>query len=196
MLYFLHELSDLPLPLEQLRSRDPRGGRAPEPTTPSKKNAPAPAVTSPAFRDAFARPGLAQVPVNTGSPKAVARPVPVVEKPEKPKVRRSQDTSKEPQADAGHAEKPDLGPTEPALLRDLPFTLQGLSSTNLTFPTSTALKLPATLPVPIISLLHTLAEPAILYRGLAEFVESADGGLIGQSFRSALAKELRAYWAW
>jgi gamma-tubulin complex component 3 len=192
MLYFLHELSDLPLPLEQLRSRDPRS-RAPEPTTPSKKNAPAPAVTSPAFRDAFARPGLAQLPVNAGSPKAIARSAPVVEKPEKQKVRRSQDTSKEPQADPAQPEKPDQGPTEPALLRDLPFTLQGLSSTNLTFPTSTALNLPATLPVPIISLLHTLAEPAILYRGLAEFVESADGGLIGQSFRSALAKELRAY---
>lgn len=86
-----------------------------------------------------------------------------------------------------------MAPSEPTLLRDLPFTLQGLSSTNLVFPSSTALKLPTNLPVPIISLLHTLAEPAILYKGLAEFVESGDGGLIGQSFRSALAKELRAY---
>jgi gamma-tubulin complex component 3 len=192
MLYFLHELSDLPLPPEQPESRDPRS-RPHEPTTPSKNHSTAPAVTSPAFRDAFARPGLPPLPVHTGSPKAVVRPAPAADKAEKKKERRPQDTSREQQADATPAEKPAMGPTEPALLRDLPFTLQGLSSTNLTFPSSTALKLPPNLPVPIISLLHTLAEPAILYRGLAEFVESAEGGLIGQSFRSALAKELRAY---
>jgi gamma-tubulin complex component 3 len=85
------------------------------------------------------------------------------------------------------------GPTEPSLLRDLPFTLQGLSSTNLTFPSSTVLKLPSTLPVPLISLLHTLAEPSLLYRGLNDFVHSTEGGLVGQSFRSALDKELRSY---
>lgn len=192
MLHFLHELSDLPLPPEQPRSRDSRH-RSHEPTTPSKKHPTAPAVTSPAFHDAFARPGLTQLPVNTGSPKASVRAPPAVDKAEKRKERRAREASKEPQAASGHAEKPDMGPTEPALLRDLPFTLQGLSSTNLVFPSSTVLTLPATLPVPIISLLHTLAEPAILYKGLAEFVESADGGLIGQSFRSALAKELRAY---
>ncbi|EAT86531.1 spindle pole body subunit [Parastagonospora nodorum] len=195
MLYFLHELSDLPLPQEQPRTRDSRS-RSHEPTTPSKKHSNAPAVTSPAFREAFARPGLTTLPVNTGSPKASTRqaPPPVLEKPERKKERRPQSATKEQQqADAGHVERPETGPSEPALLRDLPFTLQGLSSTNLIFPSPTALNLPPSLPVPIISLLHTLAEPAILYRGLAEFVESADGGLIGQSFRSALAKELRAY---
>jgi gamma-tubulin complex component 3 len=84
------------------------------------------------------------------------------------------------------------GPTEPTLLRELPFTLQGLSSTNLVF-SSAALKLPPTLPTPLISLLHTLAEPSLLYRGLSEFVESTEGGLVGQSFRSALGRELRSY---
>jgi gamma-tubulin complex component 3 len=197
MLYFLHELSDLPHPPEQPRSRDSHS-RSHEPTTPSKSRpaagaGAAAAVTSPAFRDAFARPGLAQLPAATGSPKAVARPAPAADRAEKRKERRPQEAVKEPHADAGPVQKPEMGPTEPALLRDLPFTLQGLSSTNLIFPSSTALKLPSNLPVPLVGLLHTLAEPAILYRGLAEFVEASDGGLVAQSFRSALAKELRAY---
>ncbi len=59
---------------------------------------------------------------------------------------------------------------ETALLRDLPFTLQGLSSATLPFSKETALKLPPTLPSPMISLLHTLAEPSLLYRGLGNFV--------------------------
>jgi gamma-tubulin complex component 3 len=192
MLYFLHQLSDLPLPAEQLAFRDART-RSREPTTPSKHTASAHTTASPAFREAFAKPGLSQLPVNGGSPKATTRAVPVPDKTEKRRERRPQEKAKEQQADGGHVEKSDMGPSESALLRDLPFTLQGLSSTNLVFPSSTALKLPANLPVPIISLLHTLAEPALLYKGLAEFVESADGGLVAQSFRSALAKELRAY---
>ena len=84
-------------------------------------------------------------------------------------------------------------PTEAALLRDLPFTLQGLSSTNFRFSSSTTLQLPTTLPIPIISLLHTLAEPSLLYRGLSEFVQSKEEGLIGQSLRSAIGSELRSY---
>ncbi|KAL5117038.1 Microtubule-nucleating Tub4p (gamma-tubulin) complex component [Pleosporales sp. CAS-2024a] len=175
MLCFLHELSGLPR-------------AAPAPSTPSRNPA------SPAFRDAFARPGLPQLPVHTGSPTASARPAPpAADKPERRKERRLQSATKEPPADARPADTRATGPSEPALLRDLPFTLQGLSSTHLTFPSSTALQLPPTLPVPTIGLLHALAEPAILYKGLAEFVDAADGGLIGQSFRSALAKELRAY---
>ena len=174
-------------------TRDQRS-RSREPTTPSKHQS---ASNQPhAFRDAFAKPGLSQIPVNAGSPKASARAAPLPDRSEKPRERRERrqtDPSKEQQAEAKEVDKVDMPPTESALLRDLPFTLQGLSSTNLIFPSSTALKLPANLPVPIISLLHTLAEPALLYRGLAEFVEAGDGGLIGQSFRSALAKELRAY---
>ncbi|KAF2133676.1 hypothetical protein P153DRAFT_330077 [Dothidotthia symphoricarpi CBS 119687] len=197
MLYFLHQLSDLPHPPEQSLSQDSRS-RSREPTTPKHQPSTAQAHGSPAFRDAFARPGLAQLPTNEGSPKASARPAPAAiksdtNKPEKRRERRARETSQEQQADASPADTADLAPSERALLRDLPFTLQGLSSTNLTFPSSTTIKLPANLPVPIVSILHTLAEPAILYRGLAEFVESSDGGLIGQSFRSALAKELRAY---
>lgn len=83
--------------------------------------------------------------------------------------------------------------TESALLRDLPFTFQGLSSVNFTFTSPSTLTLPANLPLPLVSLLHDLAEPSLLYRNLSAFVESGDEGLIGQSLRSALGNELRSY---
>lgn len=82
---------------------------------------------------------------------------------------------------------------ENGLLRDLPFNLQGLSSTNLQFQSATSLKLPSNLPAPIISLLNSLAEPCLLYKGLSAFVESSDGGLVNQSLRAAIANELRSY---
>ncbi|KAK0635875.1 Spc98 family-domain-containing protein [Bombardia bombarda] len=87
----------------------------------------------------------------------------------------------------------EVEPTEMALLRDLPFTLQGLSSTTMPFAAETKLKLPPTLPPPIISLLHTLAEPSLLYRGLGTFVSSPAKGLLGQSLRAAINNELRSY---
>ena len=79
------------------------------------------------------------------------------------------------------------------MLRDLPFTLQGFSSTHLPFSDKSSLKLPTSLPVPLISLLHTLAEPSLLYKSLSEFVETSEGGLVGQSLRSAIGLELRSY---
>lgn len=84
-------------------------------------------------------------------------------------------------------------PTDTVILRDLPFTLQGLSSTHLPFTAVSTLALPSNLPLPVISLLHTLAEPSLLYRSLSEFVQSKDDGLIGQSLRSAIGSELRSY---
>ena len=64
---------------------------------------------------------------------------------------------------------------------------------NVKFTSSSSLSLPPTLPIPIISLLHTLAEPCLLYRGLAGFVEASEGGLVMQSLRAAIANELRSY---
>ncbi|KAI9929041.1 Microtubule-nucleating Tub4p (gamma-tubulin) complex component [Aspergillus wentii] len=87
----------------------------------------------------------------------------------------------------------DSRPPEQGLLRDLPFNLQGLSSSNMEFSSSSILKLPPTLPIPLISLLNALAEPCLLYRGLSGFVESSDGGLVSQSLRAALSNELRSY---
>jgi gamma-tubulin complex component 3 len=86
-----------------------------------------------------------------------------------------------------------IDPAEDALLQDLPFNLQGLSSAHLSFTNSTTVKLPPTLPIPIISLLHSLAEPCLLYRGLSEFVQASDGGLVSQSLRAAIGIELRSY---
>jgi gamma-tubulin complex component 3 len=87
----------------------------------------------------------------------------------------------------------EIDPPETTLLRDLPFTLQGLSSTSLPFSNIPSLKLPTTLPPPIISLLHTLAEPSLLYKGLEAFVHSSEPGLLGQSLRAAIGGELRSY---
>lgn len=84
-------------------------------------------------------------------------------------------------------------PADVDLLRDLPFNLQGVSSAYLDFTTPTSIKLPPTLPVPILSLLYALAEPCLLYRGLAEYAGGQDGGLIDQSLRSAINNELRSY---
>lgn len=85
------------------------------------------------------------------------------------------------------------GTVEHRLLRDLPFNLQGLSSSYLQFTSSSILKLPSNLSAPITSLLNTLAEPCLLYKGLSAFVEKEEGGLVNQSLRAAIAIELRAY---
>lgn len=87
----------------------------------------------------------------------------------------------------------DINPSEPSLLRDLPYTLQGLSSTTLPFGKDYSLKLPATLPPPLIGLLHTLAEPSLLYRTLQDFVKTPAKGLLAQSLRAAISNELRSY---
>ena len=143
------------------------------------------------LRDAFASAGLPRLPLHGSQPQGetssgAARQrkdrIPATRKPEK-----SQNSDLE--VETGPSE----GTSEAALLRDLPFTLQGLSSTNLPFLSSTTLDLPNDLPLPIISLLHTLAEPSLLYRNLSEFVQSHDEGLIGQSLRSAVSGELRSY---
>ncbi|ORY57250.1 Spc97/Spc98 family protein [Pseudomassariella vexata] len=87
----------------------------------------------------------------------------------------------------------DIDPSEPALLRDLPYTLQGLSSSTLPFGKPYSLKLPRTLPTPLISLLNTLAEPSLLYRTLEDFIQTPATGLLNQSLRAAINSELRAY---
>lgn len=84
-------------------------------------------------------------------------------------------------------------PSESALLRDLPFCLQGLSTTNLDFSGSDSLRIPRNLPVPLVSLLHTMAEPCLLYRRISAFVGESEGGLIEQSLRAAIGDELRSY---
>jgi gamma-tubulin complex component 3 len=208
MLYFIYQLTDPPPTNPLQEARPSTSNRLPSYSTAIESNAqtspPTPKrppdhqfnVNSPAFNEAFSNAGLLRLP-QTEEPGTV--------KAERPISRQRRDRTKEREAtngdvEAGASPEPQtwikydlLTPAEPNLLRDLPFTLQGLSSTNFDFASNKILKLPETLPVPIISLLHTLAEPCLLYKKLSEFVESNDGGLVGQSFRSALSIELRAY---
>ncbi|KAK8024255.1 Spc98 family-domain-containing protein [Apiospora rasikravindrae] len=86
-----------------------------------------------------------------------------------------------------------IDPSEPTLLRDLPYTLQGLSSATLPFGKNYTLNLPRSLPTPLVSILNTLAEPSLLYRTLEDFVKTPDKGLLNQSLRAAISNELRAY---
>lgn len=101
-----------------------------------------------------------------------------------------------PQVTPSQTEKQEAAPVktaESSLLRDLPFILQGLSSTNMEFSSSTMLKLPTNLPIPMVSLLHTLAEPCLLYKELSGFVDSSEGGLVSQALRASIFTELRSY---
>lgn len=200
-LYLLYQLSDspdpsepLPLsPLRQLRQpvqREPqsRQEKDPQPRTTASTQVSQDEET---FKDAFAPGGLRKFPPD--------------------QARRGPDDERAPSGQSTHMEPKrevrdvslkstlladnsvEIEPSETAILRDLPFTLQGLSSTTLPFSKETSLKLPPTLPSPLISLLHTLAEPSLLYRGLSTFVTSPAGGLLGQSLRSAINTELRSY---
>ncbi|KAI0514554.1 Spc97/Spc98 family protein [Xylaria bambusicola] len=87
----------------------------------------------------------------------------------------------------------DLEPPEPTILRDLPYTLQGVSSATLPFGPDYSLKLPHSLPPPLIGLLHTLGEPSLLCKALQDFVKTPAKGLLDQSLRAAINDELRSY---
>ncbi|KAK0726957.1 Spc98 family-domain-containing protein [Lasiosphaeria miniovina] len=196
ILYLLYQLSDSPdpnepLPLSPLRQPGPvhRGQSPPPPPTrgvewgeSSKTATPATIPEEDAFEDAFASSGLKKLPLEK------TRPLPDDDASPKKSAR---DVSLKSTLLADNSV--DLEPSETVLLRELPYTLQGLSSAALPFVNDTTLKLPRTLPPPIISLLHTLAEPSLLYRRLASFVKSPARGLLGQSLRAAINIELRAY---
>ncbi|OIW28516.1 hypothetical protein CONLIGDRAFT_380677 [Coniochaeta ligniaria NRRL 30616] len=201
ILYLLYQLSDSPdpnepLPLSPLRQLRQPVHREPRPRQ-EKERQPrvaAPTQTSQedeAFNDAFAPGGLRGFP-----------PEQATRGPGNERATSGQSTHNEPKREPRNVSLKStlladnsvvIEPSETALLRDLPFTLQGLSSTTLPFSKETSLKLPPTLPPPLISLLHTLAEPSLLYRGLSTFVTSPAGGLLGQSLRSAINNELRSY---
>ncbi|GIZ42596.1 hypothetical protein CKM354_000585600 [Cercospora kikuchii] len=147
------------------------------------------------FNDAFARNGLPRQP-HTQDPGQQEAETTVRDRerpmPPRPRTQERANGTSQPQSPVKNTSGA-LHPPESALLRDLPFTLQGLSSTHLPFADRKSIRLPTTLPVPIISLLHQLAEPSLLYRSLSDFVDSNEGGLVGQSLRSAIGQELRSY---
>ena len=141
--------------------------------------------------EAFSSAGLQRLPARESSSRESVQPQRQAEKTSRLKNERKIEPIVDPPSEP--ADSLTTVPTESALLRDLPFTLQGLSSTHLPFTSISTLSLPPDLPLPLISLLHTLAEPSLLYRSLSEFVQSRDEGLIGQSLRSAIGIELRSY---
>src|SRR5262249_12308843 len=150
MLYFLYQLSDPPPPTALREATPSASNRLPnrqpglesvleaesESPEPTPKRAPDRQfiIDSPAFNDAFSNTGLLRLPQASG-PDAPPRDRPVSRtKKDRPK------DSKPMNGQADGASSPDLQkypnhtnlePSEPSLLRDLPFTLQGLSSTNL-----------------------------------------------------------------
>lgn len=193
VLYFLYQLGDQQQPLpptltspfkSPVKNRDRKleaDRIPPSPSFGSKKE-------ERPFQEAFAPEGLQRLPERAGGQKD--RRIEEQAFAKNAAIQREGVSLKTALLAENYVE---IDPPETALLRDLPFTLQGLSSTNLPFSSDSTLKLPATLPIPIISLLHTLAEPSLLYRGLAAFVTSSDGGLLGQSLRAAIGGELRSY---
>lgn len=187
ILYLLHQLAD----------SDPNGedvGSGGERDPVSRGNGVGPhsdGQDDQVFKDAFASAGLPRLALRESQPKVKPDNGASSQRRNRSKDIRQAETAQEGDVE-GVSDKA-TGPSESSLLRDLPFTLQGLSSTNLPFTNLTTLDLPITLPLPTISLLHTLAEPSLLYRSLSEYVQSRDDGLIGQSFRSAIGGELRSY---
>ncbi|CCF34622.1 Spc97/Spc98 family protein [Colletotrichum higginsianum] len=201
ILYLLYQLADSPDPNEPLPlpppnppsqvQRDPF--RKHERDRSSKNSTPISRQEEEQFNDAFAPEGLKKFP------------------PKQPKNRsadeRENEQEKGNEADEVEANKrkvdlkytlladnyTEIKPSETILLRDLPFTLQGLSSTTLPFSKPDTITLPPTLPSPIISLLHTVSEPSLLYRRLDIFVKSPAQGLLRQSIRAAIGGELRSY---
>ncbi|KAK3681468.1 Spc98 family-domain-containing protein [Podospora appendiculata] len=203
ILYLLYQLSDSPDPNEPLPLSPPRQPQQPPAQPPaqqrqpryaekekSKVLTPSPIPEEDAISEAFAPAGLKKLPTEKPRHSPDEEP-PVAQGPEASPTKPARDVSLKSLLLADNSV--DFEPSERALLRDLPFTLQGLSSTTLPFAGETTLKLPTTLPSPIISLLHTLAEPSLLYRGLGTFVSSPAKGLLGQSLRAAINNELRSY---
>ncbi|GKT60408.1 spc97/spc98 family protein [Colletotrichum tofieldiae] len=201
ILYLLYQLADSPDPNEPLplpppnppsqTQRDPFKKHDRERS--SKNSTPISRQEEEQFNDAFAPEGLKKFPPKHPKSKSVDE--------------REKEKEKEREVDESEANKrqvalkstlladnyTEIQPSETVLLRDLPFTLQGLSSTTLPFSKPDTVTLPPTLPSPIISLLHTVAEPSLLYRHLDVFVKSPAQGLLRQSIRAAIGGELRSY---
>ncbi|GAO15319.1 uncharacterized protein UV8b_04858 [Ustilaginoidea virens] len=195
ILYLLHQLADSPDPNEPL------------PLTPVRPSAPN-------YREATSRDAIGRDAIKRHGGDGGKAPTPVLRNEEEqfgtafqPEGLRAASGSHRESGDRGQQPRRDVSlkstllashyaqvdPPETDILRDLPFTLQGLSSTTLPFLKPDTLQLPPTLPLPLLSILHTLAEPALLYRRLDEFCKTPAEGLLGQSLRSAIGSELRSY---
>ncbi|KAH0442783.1 spindle pole body component [Colletotrichum camelliae] len=203
ILYLLYQLADSPDPNEPLPLPPPKPpSQAPREPSRNHEKEHSSMTSTPIsreeeqFNDAFAPEGLKKFPPKNARKKSVDE-------------RKLEEEEKEKETETEEAEAnkrqvalkstlladnyTDIEPSETVLLRDLPFTLQGLSSTTLPLSKPDTVVLPPTLPSPIISLLHTVSEPSLLYRRLEAFVKSPAQGLLRQSLRAAIGGELRAY---
>ncbi|KAH7326286.1 Spc98 family-domain-containing protein [Stachybotrys elegans] len=188
ILYLLYQLADSPdpgepLPLNPVKPSAPNYRDAIKKQTRDRSKASTPSYKTDEeqFKEAFQPDGLKRFPPK--EPKRKDGEAPQAETPKEVSLKSTLLASN----------RSDMEPSESNILRDLPFTLQGISSSNLPFEGRLTLKLPPTLPLPIVSLLHTLAEPSLLYRRLDEFSKTPTQGLLSQSFRSAVGSELRSY---
>ncbi|KEY63800.1 hypothetical protein S7711_09511 [Stachybotrys chartarum IBT 7711] len=191
ILYLLYQLADSPdpdepLPISPVKPSAPnyrdaikRHGNRSKNSTPILK------PDEEQFRDAFQTDGLKRFPPKETKQKDVGK-----EKQQEAITLRRDVSLKSTLLSSNRSE---MEPSESGILRDLPFTLQGVSSTTLPFEGKNTIRLPPTLPLPVVSLLHTLAEPSLLYRQLDEFSKSSTKGLLSQSLRSAISSELRSY---
>ncbi len=191
ILYLLHQLADA-----DPNGEDPQSDGVQPFVTGRRQSSKEPDIGSDGqdaqvFKDAFASAGLPRLPLRESQPRVRSQDRGPTER--RSNTRNNKQTDMAQDGESEHDKTYLSAPSEAALLRDLPFTLQGLSSTNLSFSSLITLDLPRNLPLPLMLLLHTLAEPSLLYRSLSEFVQSRDEGLIGQSLRSAIGNELRSY---
>ncbi|OLN85892.1 Spindle pole body component alp6 [Colletotrichum chlorophyti] len=193
ILYLLYQLADSPDPNEPLPLVPPKPPSQPqrdsfrkhERERSSQNSTPITRQEEEQFDEAFAPEGLNKFPPNHLKKKSIDE-----KETDEPDTDKRQVALKSTLLAGNYT---DIDPSETVLLRDLPFTLQGLSSTTLPFSKPDTVILPPTLPSPIISLLHTVAEPSLLYRHLDAFVKSPAQGLLRQSLRAAIGGELRSY---
>ncbi|KAI9684450.1 MAG: Microtubule-nucleating Tub4p (gamma-tubulin) complex component [Trizodia sp. TS-e1964] len=195
ILYLLHQLADshnvgIEGPSRLEGGKSSVGGQETLPQSLSKAGSGSEVGDEAAFSEAFSVKGLQPIPANAPQRNREEVEEEFGKLPGNLKTKSAGISSKTSLLSECH---PALNPSEFALLRDLPFTLQGLSSSTLTFHSVSVLNLPPTLPSPMISLLHSLAEPSLLYNGLSAYVNSSEGGLVSQSLKAAMSKELRSY---
>lgn len=217
MLYLLHQLTDSPDPnlpdpvafaefqheearRQRRRDREEYGSLSPSDHDSEDELVPPPvagAYRPTDLRDVLKNPKDSKLPDGDPSAGTSKRP----ESPSEWKRNRVQvdETPDPPKRDVAIKSKllaenyTRIEPPEPTLLRDLPYTLQGVSSATLPFGPDYSLKLPSSLPPPLIGLLHTLAEPSLLCKSLQDFVKTPAKGLLEQSLRAAINDELRSY---
>ncbi|KKA26802.1 hypothetical protein TD95_004355 [Thielaviopsis punctulata] len=206
ILYLLHQLSDSPDPNEPMPitprppSLNPRDGlRRPDidramnisPSLRTDEEAHAQAQAQAAYVAAKeAQLAQAQAAKKAAQREAAKRAAEAQRAPPEPEVPRRDVSLKSLLLADNYSE---ISPNEITILRDLPFTLQGVPSETQPITEDNMLKIPATLPPPLVSLLNTLAEPSLLYRRLDMFVNTPAPGLLQQSLRAAIATELRSY---